>query len=383
MDKNSGGTVTKTTVYYPVGGAMRVNGTLYYVLKDHLGSASVVTDNSGNVVGDQRYYPFGETRLSAGSMYTDKLFTGQREMTGLGIYHYGARFYSPKLGRFLSADSLVPNMANPQALNRYSYVFNRPLRYVDPSGNIPIDCWNDPSYCSNTTTLPTSPYSSNRPNLPGNGGGGGGSSGGRGGGGGGKQYDVTEFTVLEMQAMGEEIETLLPLYTEEGGAQFIYGWMLGTFNPYGPKNIKVALNRKLGDGVILCGSNDVCRWVDYSTPGNILFGYSAEAAGIPKGFYYWVGGLQQPVDDAFGPNPVNWGWCTISYCDDPADFAAVQFGASLYTSGDNITVQEFQSALTADILDTFQSPPPGFTQPFPPVSQENQYVPGDFDYPPD
>lgn len=77
-DKNAGGAVTKTTVYYPLAGAMRVNGTLYYVLKDHLGSASVVTDNSGNVVGDQRYYPFGETRLASGSMYTDKLFNLQR-----------------------------------------------------------------------------------------------------------------------------------------------------------------------------------------------------------------------------------------------------------------------------------------------------------------
>ena len=59
------------------------------------GSASVVTDASGNIVGEQRYYPFGETRFSTGTMYTDKLYTGQREMADLGIYHYNARFYSP------------------------------------------------------------------------------------------------------------------------------------------------------------------------------------------------------------------------------------------------------------------------------------------------
>jgi hypothetical protein len=53
------------------GGAMRVDGTLYYVLKDHLGSASVVTDASGNEVGEQRYYPFGETRLTTGTISTD------------------------------------------------------------------------------------------------------------------------------------------------------------------------------------------------------------------------------------------------------------------------------------------------------------------------
>jgi RHS repeat-associated protein len=178
VDKNSGGTVTKTTVYYPVGGAMRVNGTLYYVLKDHLGSASVVTDSAGNTVGEARYYPFGETRLTTGTINTDKLFTGQREMTGLGIYHYGARFYSPKLGRFLSADSMVPNMANPQAFNRYSYVYNNPLRYTDPSGH--FICSNDRNsddYCPGRTSIigsngssgsstTTSPYPSTPPQLP-------------------------------------------------------------------------------------------------------------------------------------------------------------------------------------------------------------------------
>jgi RHS repeat-associated protein len=68
-------------------------------------------------------------------MLTDKLFTGQRQIAELGIYHYGARFYSPKLGRFLSADTITPNPANPQNLNRFSYVTNNPLRYIDPTGH--------------------------------------------------------------------------------------------------------------------------------------------------------------------------------------------------------------------------------------------------------
>jgi len=67
---------------------MRINivggsNSLYYILKDQLGSASVVTDSSGVTVGEQRYYPYGETRISTGTIYTDKLFTGQRDM-GLG-----------------------------------------------------------------------------------------------------------------------------------------------------------------------------------------------------------------------------------------------------------------------------------------------------------
>jgi hypothetical protein len=60
-----------------------------------LGSASVLTNNTGGVVtnADVRYYPFGEARFSIAPMLTDKLFTGQRLIADLGIYHYGARFY--------------------------------------------------------------------------------------------------------------------------------------------------------------------------------------------------------------------------------------------------------------------------------------------------
>lgn len=145
-DKTSGGSVTHTRVYYPAGGAMRLDGTLYYILKDHLGSANAVTDVSGNIVGSQRYYPFGGTRLTTGNMITDKLYTSQRQMASLGIYYYNARFYSPYLNHFTQPDSIVPNLYNPQSLNRYSYVLNNPIRYNDPSGHY-ASCGDD---CSST-----------------------------------------------------------------------------------------------------------------------------------------------------------------------------------------------------------------------------------------
>ncbi|MBI2850861.1 MAG: RHS repeat-associated core domain-containing protein [Chloroflexi bacterium] len=66
-------------------------------------------------------------------MPTDKLFTWQR-LESTGLYYYGARYYDPTIGRFISADTVVQNQANPQSMNRYSYVFNNPLRYVDPTG---------------------------------------------------------------------------------------------------------------------------------------------------------------------------------------------------------------------------------------------------------
>ncbi len=73
-------------------------------------------------------------RISQGTLATDKLFTGQR-LDGTGLYYYGARYYDPNIGRFISADTVVPNPKNPQAFNRFSYVANNPLKYIDPTGH--------------------------------------------------------------------------------------------------------------------------------------------------------------------------------------------------------------------------------------------------------
>ena len=54
-------------------------------------------------------------------------FTGQRAEAGIGLMDYRARFYDPVLGRFVSADTIVPEPGNPQGLNRFSYVLNNPL----------------------------------------------------------------------------------------------------------------------------------------------------------------------------------------------------------------------------------------------------------------
>ncbi|MFZ1506332.1 MAG: RHS repeat-associated core domain-containing protein, partial [Anaerolineae bacterium] len=53
-------------------------------------------------------------------------------------YFYQSRWYDPLIGRFLAADTIVPQPQNPQNLNRYSYVGNQPLGFIDPSGHAAI-----------------------------------------------------------------------------------------------------------------------------------------------------------------------------------------------------------------------------------------------------
>ena len=90
---------------------------------------------AGSVWARRRYDPYGETRYTYGRSPTDFGFTGQREDGGTGLMYYRARYYHPALGRFVSADAMVPSPQNPVDFNRYAYVRNSPLNYIDPSGH--------------------------------------------------------------------------------------------------------------------------------------------------------------------------------------------------------------------------------------------------------
>ena len=127
-------TTGEVTSHYYHGGklvAMKKNTTLQYIHQDHLSGTALATSANGSSLGTITYYPYGSTR--SGDVPTDKKFTGQR-LDGTGLYYYNARYYDASIGRFISADTIVQSFTNPQALNRYSYVFNNPLRYTDPSG---------------------------------------------------------------------------------------------------------------------------------------------------------------------------------------------------------------------------------------------------------
>lgn len=80
----------------------------------------MVADLYSNETGKLLYKPWGETRYSSGSTPTSFRYTGQREDASIGLYFYGARYEAcpersegtPVLGRFIQADTIVPQPGN-------------------------------------------------------------------------------------------------------------------------------------------------------------------------------------------------------------------------------------------------------------------------------
>ena len=131
----SGGVCAKYIVANGVRLALKTATQTYFYHQDHLGSTRLVTDVDGNKVEEIFYKPFGEAVQDTGGLSLNHKYTGQELDAETGLYFYNARYYNPKLGKFVSADSVVPDPVNPQSLNRYSYVINNPLRYSDPTGH--------------------------------------------------------------------------------------------------------------------------------------------------------------------------------------------------------------------------------------------------------
>lgn len=65
-------------------------------------------------------------------------YTGHEMLEDSGLVHMNARIYDPAMGRFMTPDSVIPDANKPQAYNRYSYVYNNPATYTDPSGHNPL-----------------------------------------------------------------------------------------------------------------------------------------------------------------------------------------------------------------------------------------------------
>ncbi|MFV0388158.1 MAG: RHS repeat domain-containing protein [Pyrinomonadaceae bacterium] len=118
-----------------------------YLTSDHLGSPRILTDQSGSVLSRRDFMPFGEEAMigtgprAAGHGYTygdstRQKFTGYERDEESNLDFAQARMYGNSYGRFTSPDPLLSSgrIENPQTWNRYAYVLNNPLLYIDPLG---------------------------------------------------------------------------------------------------------------------------------------------------------------------------------------------------------------------------------------------------------
>ncbi|RAU47056.1 MULTISPECIES: RHS repeat-associated core domain-containing protein [unclassified Pseudomonas] len=105
-----------------------------FSLTNHQGSATLECDETGTLLSQEHYYPYGGTAWWAQAQTTAAGFKTRRysgkEQDVSGLYDYGARYYAPWLGRWINPD---PG-EDVDGLNRYRFVSNNPATMTDPDG---------------------------------------------------------------------------------------------------------------------------------------------------------------------------------------------------------------------------------------------------------
>jgi RHS repeat-associated protein len=357
-----------STSYYYFGSqrvAMRVvaspntAGTLYWLRGDSLGSASLTTNITGTVVSEMRYYSFGQARWVTGTMPTDRLFAGMRSETASAVgslIDMNAREYSPLLGRFLSADSIVPQPGDPQSLNRYAYTRNSPLEYIDPSGH-DVRCL---YLCPNPSPILFNPQlrdaldivvhaediihtpaNTSRVTDP-------------------TSQDLTSWLIDRMKenAASPIAAQMRQQWTHHEKVAALESWvsMVRPDAVWDYKKNLVTLRTRYGDNFTLGGFN-----LNYQTVANIAYGYTGSAAGFSSevlqggagAFQLYQHGIQQRDWKQVGPSS--------TYFDQPLDNWSVKFGIYLYgkygSDTSKLTPDEFAKSLQSYMKENGAPPP--------------------------
>lgn len=120
------------------------SGSVYYILRDYLGSITHIVNSGGTLVQELSYDAWGRLRNPADQQvyapgqeptpFLGRGYTGHEHLQQFGLVNMNARLYDPALGRFLSPDPFVQTPDASQNFNRYAYAMNNPLCYVDEDG---------------------------------------------------------------------------------------------------------------------------------------------------------------------------------------------------------------------------------------------------------
>lgn len=115
------------------------SANVFYYFPDPLGNTRTITNAQGQVCYDADFTPYGQEmshteRLQTAACPQNYKFTGYERDAETGNDYAFARYYNPRLGRFMTPDLLGGGIGDPQSHNRYAYVGNNPANNVDPSG---------------------------------------------------------------------------------------------------------------------------------------------------------------------------------------------------------------------------------------------------------
>jgi len=253
---------------------------------------------------------------------------------GEGLSFYNARWYDAQLGRFVSADTIVPNPGNPQGLNRYAYVLGNPLKFRDSTGHAYEDgygiLWR---FTSQGELRPINLYAP---------------------GAGHSDRDLTYFIATQARAMTQnaainDIRTAnsFPLPIAKTYAYPAFEKLVGDGKTW---DFKDKIQDELGNSFRLC-SRYKCNWYEYSVIGNILYGYIGKYAAFSGIEIRGGAGYAEARDPEnrgnyntpFGYFPrdrIRTGF------DDPKDHHAVGMGMEMYRQyGTGVTIRDFQALL--------------------------------------
>ncbi|MCB6232150.1 RHS repeat-associated core domain-containing protein, partial [Flavobacterium psychrophilum] len=111
---------------------------VFYYHPDHLGSSSYISTLNGQISQHVEYIAFGEVLFEehSSSFKSPYLFNGKELDRETNLSYYGARYLDMKTSLWLSVDPLAEKFPR---WSPYSYAFDNPMRYTDPTGMAPVD----------------------------------------------------------------------------------------------------------------------------------------------------------------------------------------------------------------------------------------------------
>lgn len=132
--------------------------TVYHAHTDHLTGTGIITSSTPTEIQTLDYFPFGGVRLNdkAGSFDEKRQYAGSEFDGDTGLNYMNARYYKSTAGKFMSQDPIFWELGeseltsqyflDPQQMNSYSYVANRPMVYIDPTGEFSVWKWYTPRF---------------------------------------------------------------------------------------------------------------------------------------------------------------------------------------------------------------------------------------------